>query len=59
MLEVIIELTTAESNIPYVISVLPLSAVTLSGATLSNTKLFLLFSVDSFFTYKLDTTEEL
>ena len=39
MLEVIIELTAAESNIPYVVSVLPCSAFTLSGTTLSNTKL--------------------
>ena len=45
MLEVIIELTAAESNIPYVVCVLPFSAFALSGTTLSNTKLLLLFSV--------------
>ena len=59
MLEVIIELTAAESNIPYVVSVLPFSAVTLSGTTLSNTKLLLLLSVIALFTDKLDTTGEL
>ena len=59
MLEVIIELTAVESNIAYVVSVLPFSAVTPSATTLSNTKLLLLFYVVALFTDKLDTTGEL
>ena len=54
-LEVIIEPTAAESNKPYVINVLPFSALTLSGTTLSNSKLFLLCSVVALFTNILDT----
>ena len=59
MLEAIIKLKAAESNIAYVVSGLPFSAVTLSGTTLSNTKLLLLYSVVALFTDKLDTTGEL
>ena len=58
-LEVIIEPTAAESNKPYVVSVLPFSAVTLSGTTLSISKLFLLCSVVALFTNILDTAGEL
>ena len=59
MLEVIIELTAAESNMPYIVSILPFSAVALGGTTLSDTKLLRLFSVVASFNDKLGTAGEL